>query len=297
MLENQKNELEKVEQARILEQSKTEAAELNLQIAEGQRKNANRFMFLGLIISLLMLAGIINMRRTNKKLNSKNKEIEAQKQLISNERAKSDSLLNNILPLQTAKELKETGFSYPRLYKYTSVLFTDFSGFSRVVRHMDPQQIVKELDECFLVFDEIIEKHNLEKIKTIGDAYMCAGGLPTENKSNPYDCVLAAIEMQKYMEDLYQQKTVEGKEYWRMRIGIHTGPVVAGVVGRKKFSDIWGDTVNIASRMESHGQVGKVNVSPDTYSIVKDRFECSYRGEFAVKNVGEMGMYFLEDQL
>jgi class 3 adenylate cyclase len=160
---------------------------------------------------------------------------------------------------------------------------------------MQPEEIVAELDYCFLAFDEIIDKYGLEKIKTIGDSYMCAGGLPIANETNPIDTVLAALEIRSFMQKWHAQRVAEGKEAWHIRIGIHTGELVAGVVGKKKFAyDIWGDAVNIASRMESNSDADKINISATTYEFVKDNFQCTYRGELPVKNVGEVAMYFVE---
>jgi adenylate cyclase len=151
------------------------------------------------------------------------------------------------------------------------------------------------LDFCFNHFDEIVEKYGLERIKTIGDAYMAVGGLPMANQTNPIDAVSAGLEIQQFMNDLKQQRETEGKTAWQCRLGIHSGEVIAGVVGTKKFAyDIWGNTVNAASRMESSGEVGKVNISGATYQLVKDQFQCEYRGKIEAKNKGEVEMYFVE---
>ncbi|MFN0275485.1 MAG: adenylate/guanylate cyclase domain-containing protein, partial [Chitinophagales bacterium] len=156
--------------------------------------------------------------------------------------------------------------------------------------------LVNEIHTCFKAFDTIISKHNIEKIKTIGDAYMCAGGLPVANTTNATDVMSAAIEIQQYMQQHLQQRKQEGKEPFEIRIGIHTGPVVAGIVGVKKFAyDIWGDTVNIASRMESSGVPGKINISGSTYNLVKGKYNCVYRGKIEAKNKGEIDMYFVEE--
>lgn len=230
----------------------------------------------------------------NDEINQQKEEIEAQRDAIEVERDKSESLLLNILPAVTAKELKEKGIATPRYYEMVTVLFTDFRGFTQIASRMSAEKLVKELDQCFVVFDEIIEKHNLEKIKTIGDAYMCAGGIPTPNTSNPIDAVKAALEIQQFMEDFKIRKARMGEDSWELRIGIHTGPLVAGVVGKKKFAyDIWGDAVNTAARMESSGEEGRVNISGTTYELVKDYFDCIYRGKIPAKNKGDIDMYFV----
>ncbi|MBL4586976.1 MAG: adenylate/guanylate cyclase domain-containing protein [Flavobacteriales bacterium] len=200
---------------------------------------------------------------------------------------RSDDLLLNILPEETATELKETGTSPARLYDSATVLFTDFKGFTAASERVSPQELLEELNEYFMRFDVIMERHGLEKIKTIGDAYMAAGGLPTSNSTHAVDVVNAALEIRDFM--------VSRKDGFEIRIGIHTGPVVAGIVGIKKFAyDIWGDTVNTASRMESSGEVGKVNVSETTYNLVKDQFTCEYRGEIEAKGKGKVKMFFVE---
>jgi class 3 adenylate cyclase len=217
------------------------------------------------------------------------------KKIIENEKDRSDRLLLNILPFETAEELKEKGSATPKQYDMVSVLFTDFKGFTSIAEKLTPEQLVEELNHCFLEFDLIIDKHNLEKIKTIGDSYMCAGGIPVANTTNPIDVVRAGLEIQDYMNRLKTERYANGQECWELRVGIHTGKVIAGVVGKNKFAyDIWGDAVNVASRMESSGAPGKVNISGDTYELVKDIFTCEYRGKVKAKNKGEIDMYFVE---
>ena len=160
---------------------------------------------------------------------------------------------------------------------------------------MKPQELLTELDDIFSVFDSIVKKHGVEKVKTIGDAYMAAGGIPVANESNAVDTVLCAIEFQKYMQFLKTKRQLEGKPFFELRMGIHTGSVVAGVIGREKIAyDIWGDTVNTASRMESSGIVGEINISASTYELVKDIFVCEYRGKISAKNKGEIDMYLVK---
>lgn len=168
----------------------------------------------------------------------------------------------------------------------------------KLQKGLTPQELVAELNACFLAFDTIVEKHNLEKIKTIGDAYMCAGGIPVPNLTHAVDAILAAFEIQAHMQEVNEKKALNGQAMWQLRIGVHTGPLVAGVVGRKKFAyDIWGDTVNIASRMESCSEGGKVNISDATFEMVKDWFSCLYRGKVAATNKGDVNMYFVEKGL
>ena len=223
---------------------------------------------------------------------------------IFRERRKSEKLLLNILPAETAKELKANGKAKAKHYESVTVMFTDFKGFTNIAEKLSAEELVNELDFLFRKFDEIISKYNIEKIKTIGDAYMCASGLPTPN-SNHAECIVkAAMEIQEWMTSpLHSSPSGEGKgERWQLRIGIHTGPVTAGVVGDKKFAyDIWGDTVNTASRMESSGEAGKINISGSTYELLKPHLNTQYpklntvsRGKIPAKNKGEIEMYFVE---
>jgi class 3 adenylate cyclase len=222
------------------------------------------------------------------------KIIEQGKEIVR-EKEKSEQLLHNILPEEIAQELKTTGYATPQYYELVTVVFTDFKGFTQIAERLSPQQVIEELNTCFLAFDEICERHNLEKIKTIGDAYMCAGGLPIANRSNPSDAIHAALEMQTWMANWKAKKLQQNQPVWEVRIGIHSGDVIAGVIGKNKFAyDIWGDTVNLASRMESSGEVGKINISGQTYMLVKDEFNCVFRGKIEAKNKGEIEMYFVE---
>ena len=243
------------------------------------------------------------LRNTNKKLIKELKianEYLEQKVLertleVRSQKIEIEKLLLNILPAETAQELKEKGYATPKYYESASILFTDFKDFTKIAESLSPQELVAELNACFIAFDEIVEKNNLEKIKTIGDAFMCAGGLPISNESHPMDTIKAGLEIQEYMNTMNEKRKEKGALPWNLRIGIHTGPVVAGVVGRKKFAyDIWGDAVNVASRMESSGEAGKVNISDSTFSLVKDKYICRYRGKVSAKNKGDVDMYFVE---
>jgi len=214
---------------------------------------------------------------------------------LENEKQESERLLLNILPAIVATELKLHGKTVPQEYASVTVMFTDFVGFTRVAETMTPRELVEELDQCFSYFDSVTEKYNLEKLKTIGDSFMTAGGVPRVNHTHPYDCVLAAMEIQSFMNLMKELRTEKGLPYWELRLGIHTGPLVAGVVGKKKFAyDVWGDTVNTASRLESSGIPGKINISSSTYQYIKFLFDCKKRGEIAAKNKGLMDMYFVE---
>lgn len=213
------------------------------------------------------------------------------------EKKKSDELLLNILPEETAEELKKSGVAKAKRYESVTVMFTDFQNFTKTSEQLPPEELVQEINRYYIVFDNIISKYNIEKIKTIGDSYMCVGGLPTPNGSHARDIVLAALEFQKFMLANKIELSALGLRFFELRIGIHTGPVVAGIVGIKKFAyDIWGDTVNIASRMESSGEIGKVNISGATYELVKEQFQCFYRGKIEAKHKGQIDMYFVESK-
>jgi class 3 adenylate cyclase/CHASE3 domain sensor protein len=228
-------------------------------------------------------------------------EIEAQRDNLAKtfsqleeEKHKADLLLLNILPEQIAEELKLKGKTNPRNYQLVSVLFTDFEGFTNISAQLSSDELVTALNKYFEAFEHISDKHQLEKIKTIGDAFMAAGGIPEDNIINPMQAILAGLEIQRFM--LKHAKTYfnNQQQTWKLRIGINTGELIAGVIGKKKFAyDIWGDAVNVASRMESKGEAGRVNISENTYQLVKDFFECEYRGQIDVKGKGAMNMYFV----
>ena len=209
-------------------------------------------------------------------------------------RRESEDLLARVLPEQIAIELKNNGEVEPLFYDSVSVLFTDFVGFTEASQKMMPDELVQELDGCFSQFDEVVKRNRLEKLKTIGDAYMCAAGLPTLSMTHAVDACLTALEFRSFMTQMAEVKEALGHDYWRIRIGIHSGPVTAGVIGTNKFAyDIWGDTVNTASRMESSGQPDRINISAATYELVKDYFDCEYRGKIDAKGKGALDMYFL----
>jgi adenylate cyclase len=286
MLKETENE-RKQQEIQIL----TKDAEIQKLSIRRQKIIRNSVAAIGLLI-LIIAIGLLNrylfVRKTRNELAEKN-------QIINHEKKRSDDLLLNILPAETAEELKNTGTSVARQFEMVTVMFTDFKGFTQIAEILTAQDLVNEINHCFKAFDRIIAKYNVEKIKTIGDAYMCAGGLPVANESNPEDVVRSAIEIQEFMQELKKQRQKENRPYFDLRIGVHTGPVIAGIVGIRKFQyDIWGDTVNIAARMESSGETAKVNVSATTYEKVKDRFLCTHRGKIEAKNKGFVDMYFVE---
>lgn len=209
---------------------------------------------------------------------------------------KSDDLLLNILPEAVVKEVKEKGFAEAKEFDQATILFTDFKDFTAMSEKVSPKLLVKDLHECFSAFDHIISTYGIEKIKTIGDAYMATGGLPMPMDDSVKNTVLAALEMQAFIGKRKVTMEATGKPAFEMRVGIHTGPVVAGIVGVKKFAyDIWGNTVNTASRMESSGEVGKVNISHSIYQLLKDdpQFSFESRGKVEAKGKGEIEMYFV----
>lgn len=218
-----------------------------------------------------------------------------QRNKIAREKERSDNLLLNILPAETAEELKNTGATKARDFSEVTVLFTDFKNFTSITEQLSAQELVNEINYFYSAFDTIVTKYGIEKIKTIGDSYMCAGGLPVSNKNHAENTVMAALEMRDFMLLEKEKKVAAGKPFFEIRIGCNTGPVVAGIVGIKKFAyDLWGDTVNIASRMESTGEEGKVNVSGTTFALIKEKFNCMHRGKIEVKNKGLVDMYFVE---
>ncbi len=249
---------------------------------------------LAFILLLIMVARIVGYRFARERFRLE-RIINDRTNALVKEKDKSENLLANVLPKDTAKELKVRGKVARKKYEMATVLFSDIQGFTKLAEQMNPETLIDELDHFFFNFDSVVEKYNIEKIKTIGDAYMCAGGIPVKNRTNPVEVVMAALEMQKYMIELHKKANKKNARIWDIRIGIHTGAVIAGVVGHKKLSyDIWGDTVNTASRMESSGEAGKINISGSTYELVKDFFDAEYRGKMPVKYKGEIEMYFVK---
>lgn len=219
-------------------------------------------------------------------------EIAEQKQELEREKEKSDLLLLNILPVKIAEELKNTGYSRAQYYRSATVLFTDFAGFTRLAEKEEPQELVNKLERIFLIFDDIVIRNKLEKIKTIGDSHMSVGGIPVPNNTHVFDAVLAAIEMIESMEKL--RKRYAWAEEWNLRIGIHTGSLIAGIIGKRKFAyDVWGDTVNMSSRLQEASEKDRINISQEVYNIIEPYFECEARGTLPVKHKGAVEMYFV----
>jgi class 3 adenylate cyclase len=250
-----------------------------------QSKNERMLMAGGIaflfIVSLLIFRNFMNQKKSNKLLDAAKK--------------KSDDLLLNILPVETAEELKLYGAAKAKRFEEVTVMFTDFKDFTQASEELSAEELVEKIHFYFSEFDRIIEKYGIEKIKIIGDSYMCVGGLPVCNETHAYDVVCAALELQELMIEQKSHRSNLGKTFFELRIGIHTGPVIAGIVGRKKFAyDIWGDTVNTASRMENCGEVNKVNISGSTFEKIKEHFVCIYRGKVLAKHKGEIDMYFVE---
>ena len=248
-----------------------------------EQNRTQRIIVIGSIVALILIGfSAIKLFRSNK--------------IIANEKKRSDGLLKNILPDETAEELKENGSVKAKRFESVSVLFTDFKGFTQFSENLTPEELVKSIDYYFSKFDEIIEKYDLEKIKTVGDAYMCASGLPFPKEDHAYKLTLAALDIVRFVNRT-MNNAANDKPKLAIRVGINSGSVVAGVVGTKKFAyDIWGDAVNVASRMESSGGVGKVNISEDTFNLIKDRKDLYFeaRGAIEAKGKGKINMYFVE---
>ena len=266
-------------------------AELDLSIKESEIKDLKttrqRGIIWGTTIGLLLLSalayGLFRRYSFIKRTNT----------IIAQEKDRSDELLLNILPAATAKELKKNGEVKAQRFESVTVLFTDFFEFTKYSEVLHPEALVESVDFYFSKFDKIMEKHGLEKIKTVGDAYLCAGGLPFPTTDHAHKMTLAAQDILEFVNAVKKEKT-DGQVRFDIRIGMNTGPVIAGVVGTKKFAyDIWGDTVNVASRMESNSEPGKINISEYTYNLIKYDYDCEFRGSIKVKNRGDMNMYFL----
>lgn len=259
--------------------------------------NTTWFKILGFLITAGLVFGFFKYRiyRIQKRERELETLVQQRTKALEKEKQKSEELLLNILPAETADELKKHGVAKAKRHQPVTVMFSDFEGFSRISEQLEPEELVALIDRCFRAFDEITEKHGLEKIKTVGDAYLCVGGIVTSDENLAINMINAALEIQKFMENLANENEPLGLPFFRARIGINTGPVVAGIVGFKKFAyDIWGDTVNVASRMETYGAVDRVNISETTYNLVKDKFNCTYHGDFK-EHDKVIKMYLVEE--
>jgi adenylate cyclase len=254
-------------------------------VAEVKAQQRRNYEYIGAGAFVLLLGFAFFMARNNKLLAKEKRKSDTLLQ-------KSDTLLLNILPGEVADELKATGATTAKHYDNVTVLFTDFVNFTQAAEQMNAQELIDELHACFKVFDEITSKYNIEKIKTIGDAYLAVGGLPSADPKHAENVVSAAREINTFMQDRLSK--MGSDRTFQVRIGIHSGSVVAGIVGVKKFAyDIWGDTVNTAARMEQNSEAGRINISETTYDLVKDKFSCEYRGGVEAKGKGVMKMYFV----
>lgn len=260
--------------------------QIEVDLLNQQRENQRIINISAAITSMLIILLAFGLYR-------RYRYIKATNRIIEDEKDRSEKLLLNILPEETAQELKTHGSVKVKKFESATVLFTDFVGFTSLAEHEKPELLVKSIDFYFKTFDEVTTKYGLEKIKTIGDSYMCAGGIPLPTKDHAKNVVLAANEIIDVVSKELHAK--DNLIHFQIRVGVHTGPVIAGIVGTKKWQyDIWGDTVNIASRMESASEAGKINISETTYQEIKETFECEYRGKLEVKNRGALKMYFLK---
>lgn len=271
-------------------------AELQLKTAEINLNKTERRMFItGLLFAVVALLCVgyffFQSKKYNRQLSEKNV-------VISHEKERSEKLLLNILPAEIAKELKANNFVEPKYYENATVLFTDFVNFSQISKEISTAQLVKDLNSCFVEFDRLAELYGIEKIKTIGDAYMCISGVPIVSADAAKNMMLFALDLQKYLNRWNRQRKLDNLPIFAARVGVHTGPLVAGVVGNSKFAfDVWGDTVNVAARMESKSKAGKVNVSQSTYELLINDFRFEDRGAVSVKNMPEMNMYFVKGSI
>lgn len=276
-LEREKAEKELINQQRLVKVAQTE-----------KQKQFLKFLLAGVLLLAISLISILIALYQKQKHNK----------IIEYEKKRSDELLLNILPAETAEELKDFGKAKAKSYTSATILFTDFVSFTTISSSLSAEQLVDEIDHCYKGFDEIITKYGIEKIKTIGDSYMAASGLPQEDPEHAVKCVNAAWDILEFMREYKKQRQLDAQTFFELRIGINTGPVVAGIVGVKKFAyDIWGDTVNVASRIEQNSEPGRINISQSTYELVKHAFNCTYRGKIDAKNKGLVDMYFVDSKI
>ncbi len=287
-LRHQEDSVKMLNQEKALQAQVVKNQELEI---EAQKQKSRLYIIAAIsgIGLFIMVAGLLLYRqKTIRELGKKNK-------IIEEEKRRSDELLLNILPEEVMHELKAHGKTQARNFSKATVLFADIKDFTTISEKLSPDDLIEGLDAYFEKFDKVIEKYNIEKIKTIGDAYVCAGGVPSKSEVDPASVVQAALDFIYEIDKLRRQRTAQGKIPFEFRIGIHTGQLVAGVIGIRKFAyDIWGDTVNMAARMQQASEPGKINISEATYDLVKNKFACVYRGKIEAKNKGEIDMYFVE---
>jgi adenylate cyclase len=285
---HQEDSIKLLRQERELQSLVVKNQEIEL---EAQKQRSRLYVIaaiLGLSLFVVVAALFAYRQKTIRELGTKNK-------IIEEEKRRSDELLLNILPEEVMHELKAHGKTQARNFAKATVLFADIKDFTTISEKLSPDDLIEGLDAYFERFDKVIEKYGIEKIKTIGDAYVCAGGVPTKSDVNPHKVVQAALDFIYEIEKLKRERTSQGKIPFEFRIGLHTGQLVAGVIGIRKFAyDIWGDTVNMAARMQQASEAGKINISGTTYELVKDGFACIYRGKIEAKNKGQIDMYFVE---
>ncbi len=289
----QEKDLQSAQLAVLSKDKALKEAQIQNQKKEINFKNTMRiFYWIGILLLSISLFFIYRNFK-NQKVNLRRLNISNNK--LNREKLKTEELLHNILPIEVANELKANGFSEAKQYEHVTVLFTDFVNFSGISESLSPKELVTEIDLCFKAFDGIMQQYKLEKIKTIGDAYLAVAGLPKANEHHAIDAINAAKDLVDFMQKTDSVFGVNSKHKAGIRIGIHSGPVVAGIVGVKKFAyDIWGDTVNTAARMEQNSEAGKINVSYSTYELAKNHFSFESRGKIPAKNKGMIEMYFLK---
>jgi class 3 adenylate cyclase len=280
------NSRSKLEGIAIKQRDEIAEAQLKIKESEVAKQRIYSYAgFAGIGFTALLLFFVFRNYKNQKKSTA----------VIIKEKQRSEELLLNILPSEMAEELKANGTTKAKAFTMVTVMFTDFKDFTTVSEKVSAELLVAEIHHCFSAFDRILQKYKIEKIKTIGDSYMCASGLPVSNYTHAKDMVNAALEIRNFMLERKKEKDANDEIPFELRIGIHTGSVVAGIVGIKKFAyDIWGDTVNLAARMEQNSEAGKINISGSTYELVKDKFDCTHRGKIEAKNKGEIDMYFVE---